>query len=297
MAEVLGTEVLATSDLDRLKAAGKLPTKPAMPMDTATAAHVLGVMSGAMPAGDPERLSSKAFWQINREQPAVMTSYDIEAIEMARARMGQYITGLGTKLDDAVGKASLDVDDTLRRKQLGKLRREVAASMEAGESVKQLADRLAASIKGVTRDWMQIAQTEIHNAVEEGKAVSLMGSVPAGTDPLVFKRPRPEACPYCVLLYLQADGITPRIFRLSELLANGTNVGRKANRPKLRGLAATQWQPVLGAMHPWCQCQLHHLPEGMGFDDQGRMTYVKKSVVEIETLSKALADHECIHGR
>ena len=49
----------------------------------------------------------------------------------------------------------------------------------------------------------------------------------------------------------------PRIFLLSELEANGTNVGRKRR----------DWLPTVGAVHPWCREILLDIPKGWGFND------------------------------
>lgn len=50
-------------------------------------------------------------------------------------------------------------------------------------------------------------------------------------------------CPDCVRLHLTAGpGSPPRIFKLSELQANGTNVGKKR----------AAWKAVIGPVHPWC---------------------------------------------
>lgn len=48
-------------------------------------------------------------------------------------------------------------------------------------------------------------------------------------------------CNHCRRLYVGPDG-APRIFRLAELEANGSNVGRKVG----------EWRPVVGPTHPHC---------------------------------------------
>jgi hypothetical protein len=48
-------------------------------------------------------------------------------------------------------------------------------------------------------------------------------------------------CKHCKRLHIGPDG-QPRIFKLSDLEANGTNVGRKAS----------EWKAVVGTVHPHC---------------------------------------------
>ncbi len=75
-------------------------------------------------------------------------------------------------------------------------------------------------------------------------------------------------CPDCRRLFLE-DG-APRVFPLSELRANGTNVGvKRAN-----------WKPVLGPVHPWC------LPEG-------QQVRTREGSVPIERVS--VGDHVMTH--
>jgi hypothetical protein len=75
----------------------------------------------------------------------------------------------------------------------------------------------------------------------------------------VAKIPKPDACDDCVRLHLTAgQGSRPRIFKLSELVENGTN----------RGLKRAEWRPVIGTIHPWCACMLVHVPSGWTFEDE-----------------------------
>jgi len=291
MAEVLGPSAISEEDYKRLKAAGKIRNSTPLVTDAATAAHILGVVTHGMASKDAEKLSAGTFWEMVREQPHVMSQTEREAVAITRERVGEHIKGLGNKLDTATGHIIVDANDKLRRQNLGKVREAVAAGTASRENAQQIAQRIRTATGDVKRDWAKIAQTEMHNASEEAKAVALIEQ--HGGDPLVYKRTRPDACPFCKLLYM--DGNKPRVFRLSDLQANGTNVGRKANRPRLSGSNATEYKAVLGAMHPWCQCTLHHLPEGMAFNADGQLTYVgtKKSMLTVESLDRALLNHEC----
>lgn len=297
-AEVLGADSISAEDYTRLVEAKKIRTKPAIPVDAATAAHVIGTLTGTMTVPEAETFEAGSFWRIMREAPPTLTTVEREAIAVAKARIGEHIKGLGNKLDAATGHILIDADDAARRRKLLSVRHEVASGIETRKTAREIAQAIKAKTGDLKRDWLQIAQTELHNAVEEGKAAALVASVTPGSDPLVFKRPRPDACPFCVLLYLMPDKLTPRVFRLSELLSNGSNVGRRAGRPAHVGESATSWKATLGALHPWCQCGLHHLPEGMGFDAGGRMVYfgAKKAIVTVDTLSKALLFHKCATG-
>ena len=96
------------------------------------------------------------------------------------------------------------------------------------------------------RDWDRIARTELQNAQIDSTVAKVIRDN-KGEDPLVYKRPRMDACRYCMELYTR-DGNPehPRVFRLSALIANGTNVGRKVGA----------WKPTKDTAHPNCSCVL-----------------------------------------
>ena len=78
-------------------------------------------------------------------------------------------------------------------------------------------------------------------------------------------------CEHCKRLFLGPDG-KPYIWRLADLQAFGTNVGRKTR----------DWQPTVGTVHPNCQCQMIRIPVNFGFDALGRMVPGGKLGVEAD---------------
>lgn len=71
-------------------------------------------------------------------------------------------------------------------------------------------------------------------------------------------------CKHCKKAYLMEDEVTPRVFRLSDLKANGSNYGLKT----------ADWVPTLGSLHPNCRCSLSEIPQGFGFkENSSTLTY------------------------
>lgn len=327
LAEMFGPTAIEQDDYARLQRTGKIRHEKILPQDATLAAHSLGMIAGeeqssalesmraeaerehisrthemppnaaarAFDVDKPSLLTPDDFWRQVRDDPQVITEAEREAITILRDRIGQHVKGLGNKFDTAVGHIMVDADDKLRRRRLSKIQREVARGVDERTTAAEVAKRIRDATMDLKRDWLRVAHAEMHNAVEEAKAIVLAHRSP-DRDPRVFKRPQPGACAFCILLYLKQDKVTPRVFRLSELLANGTNVGRQARRPSLSGRSRTQWKAVIGAVHPFCRCPLQVLPAGMGFDKKGMMVYIglKKSV-PVEQLDKDLAGHECNH--
>lgn len=80
-----------------------------------------------------------------------------------------------------------------------------------------------------------------------------------GLDTRVYKEVYPGACRFCLNLYTTAGaGSKPRIFKLSELIQNGDNIGRKSK----------DWKPVVGPVHPFCRCSTRYIPDNYVWDDK-----------------------------
>ena len=68
-----------------------------------------------------------------------------------------------------------------------------------------------------------------------------------------------EVCGECTRLHMQPDGVTPRVWKMSEV---GSGYHKKGEE-----------NPKVGGLHPHCRCQLATLLPGYGFDGAGRVTY------------------------
>lgn len=300
LAEVFGPTAIDRDDYDRLHAAGKIRDERLLPQDATLAAHAIGAIAGHGLAEDPVRVDRArvllsdpgGFWQAVTDHAGlgVITEAEREAVAILRDRIGEHVRALSARLEEAAGRAMVDADDASRRRRLTR-----GTSAASQSYVQEVVAHVRKAVGDLRRDWLRVAHTELHNAAEEAKAIALAHRDP-DRDPRVFKRPRPDACAFCRLLYLKPDGVTPRVFKLSTLLGNGTNVGRRAGRPTRSGRSRTELRAVVGAVHPFCGCELFALADGMGFDASGQMVYVgaRKSLsIEVELPDKALADHTC----
>ena len=74
----------------------------------------------------------------------------------------------------------------------------------------------------------------------------LIAQMLQGRDPdevFITKVVYPGACKYCIQTYLTPSG-APRVFRLSDLIANGDSLQRKP----------AEYKPVFGGLHYNCRC-------------------------------------------
>lgn len=117
-----------------------------------------------------------------------------------------------------------------------------------------------------------IANSESNKTTNVGTAlqISKVAESQGVEDPTIFfivhkdERNHPDT----LRLHLLPDGITPRVWRLSEL---GSEYHKKGDpKPKIQGT------------HPFCRCKLTYLSKGFGFDSNGRVKYKGKEWNELK---------------
>jgi len=153
---------------------------------------------------------------------------------------------------------------------------------EEGKTVSEMVTALRDATGDLARDWSRIASTETTNIINTGMTDKIIKINPdkSAKEIFVYKRVINDAalCPYCRKLHLKDDGVTPRVYRLSDVLANGSNIGKKQK----------DWQMVIGAVHPHCRCQLVQIPSGYYFNKEGKLEFIGEG----EANKKVLANLE-----
>jgi hypothetical protein len=192
------------------------------------------------------------------------------SLKFAEQNAAQFVTALGnrvtTQILSAVAQAGGQA--TLAEAEHGIIKDTVAESILKQHTRSKLATELGHADGDWLRDWQRVATTELWNAKLNGEVMTILQgkSIYANTekgDTKVFRRPAPDACAHCKRLLLESDGVTPKVFKLSELIANGTNVGKKTR----------DWLPIVGTIHPNCVCPIAVLPAGFGFDSNGDLEF------------------------
>lgn len=195
---------------------------------------------------------------------------DLAAIAYAEKRAASAIQGIGEKVAASMTKTILERERQAVREMTVKYFEGMKPTVKDAripfdesrtvDTWKGFSRELRLNMDDQSRDWDRVAFYETQDALANGKARELVER--DGAESLVYKQPRPSACPQCIALYLNPDG-TPKYFTLRELIANGDNVGRKPMPTKKGAVIATArldgadtYRPVVGQTHPWCQCIL-----------------------------------------
>jgi histone H3/H4 len=244
--EALGKEALSEEQLRILKDAGLIrESVRSMIADP----YTMGKLVAMLPRATAVGLTYKDIERLAKKMASPTTDIEKKAIQYAKEHAGQYISGIGEDLSKevttSVSRASVDA--------LKKVREGVIDSISNRKTRSELATSLFHAVDNKAKDWQRVAFTEMNNAIQQGIYSEIVEKSPDGHNQLVFKRPNPDACKHCKKAYLESDGVTPKIFKLGDL--ETTNYGKKAN----------DWKPVIESVHPWCQCQLHIIPDNYGF--------------------------------
>jgi hypothetical protein len=201
-----------------------------------------------------------------------MSRLDKLTIDMAKQNSAKYILGYASKLGGLATDVALDqhkksINAIIQSYFKGELNREYRADGEFSleeqsvihkvTSWRQLASEFRDRFKqtDLLRDWERVAFTEMRYATNLGRIVNIQQEGGGDAEDIeVFYHVLPSACSSCKKLYLEVDGVTPKIFKLSQIIDNvaktgGLNVGRKAS---LIG-KADGWIPN-AVTHPNCHC-------------------------------------------
>lgn len=244
--QIGGVDSVSKEDYARLARKGLIKKGP----NLLKRAYQFGLLSGSQ---DVSSLSPQAFIAFLNSPQAKLSEKNKRVVAHAVEHIAQHVNGMALSLQRRFHSALMESERQLRRVTETVVAKVVEESVAKKTSARELAAKLKQATKDARKDWLLTAVTELHNLMEEGRAAAIVAN--HGGDPLVYKQPRFDACRYCKVLYLKPDG-SPRVFRLSQLVSNGSNIGRKANRPSLQGANATQYKAVLGSVHPCCRCEL-----------------------------------------
>lgn len=261
VAKNIGTDILSDTDKDLLRHHGvdiNLFIRPEG--DYIQQAFRFGILTEALGHEKSKKMKYEQFKKFLRSGQFIpLNEKEKASIEALKRQSYKDIKGLGNKIKGDLQTVIIEADQK-QRQQFEKLIQNAALkTIENRKSVRDMVSMLGTKTEDWTRDFGRIADFIMHNAYDEGRAASIERAY--GKDEKVYKIPYPGACEHCIRLYLTVGiGSEPKIFKLSDLVANGTNIGIKAK----------DWKPVLGATHPWCRCTLDRLPPNEEWDKQSK---------------------------
>ena len=181
----------------------------------------------------------------------------------------QYIDKLKEDVKTRIESMIRENNDQYKMNALQNLDREAFIDEMIKEStIGKVKQKLKDTSKDATRDWTRVVLTEMSNVIG-ASSLDRIVSDNAGLDLdeiYVFRITVSDAktCKWCRRFYNDSDG-SPKVYRLSTILANGSNFGKKPD----------EWKPVAGATHPNERCsQTIELKPGWKVQPGGQVTYI-----------------------
>lgn len=254
----LGDEFLTAADRELLQKYGIDPDKIYYPEFSSidTSFH-FGMLAEALGALEAKQLTiadlrsyvkEGKYLPISERQKATLANIKMQTFASVKAMNGKIFTDVNNVVVSKLSQQQFLAD-------------ELKEGISKHKTVSQIAHSIAEKTGDWSRNFDRIIETESQNAFELGKAAEIERQSLPGEDPLVYKQPQNGACKHCIRLYLtNGMGSEPIIFKLSQLIANGSNIGRKA----------ADWLAVVGTVHPFCRCPLMKKPEGFLWNKETR---------------------------
>lgn len=179
------------------------------------------------------------------------------AYRIAQQRTYGHIKDLENRVKQTVNGIVVESSSKIRADYEKLISKEIKRAVKE----RQVAADIVSSIGNKTQDWGRdlgrIAETELQAVYELGRAEQIAKQ--SGWDAKVYKDVFAGACRHCIRLFLTAGiGSKPKIFELKELIANGSNVGKKVD----------DWNPTVPPIHPFCRCLLVQVPNNRVWDDK-----------------------------
>lgn len=260
IASVLGIDILTKAERDEL-AAFNLKVKE---ISLAEKSFILGRLKALLRKSEWKNLN----WESLEEASSSLSAIEKLAVEAARTRAAVHLKSLADDITNGVflelQKAQSAAVSEASIKQV--VADEVALGIIEKKHYKAVASSIAEKTKTAGKKrWENITRTELHAAKIQGTTQAIVNKVDVyahsdGPDSNVSVIPHPGTCPDCADHYLDNTG-TPIVFKLSDLIAAGSNADPGVNHKKVKGVH-THWKTTLPPMHPNCRCELVYIPPG-----------------------------------
>lgn len=272
----VGIDVLTENDKEILKIYGVDVNKLKPGITPTEQSFLFGRLSAALGDRRTSTLTYNDFLKYLRKgQFLPISQTDKNALDYVKSSTYNHIKGLGDKIKQTSRGMIIEQDEKRRAEYEKVIGDAVKRAVVERDTVKSIVSEIGHKTFDWGRDLGRIAETELQNAYEYGRAVTIAEDY--GVEARVYKDVYPGACRWCIKFYLKNGiGSEPIVFSLEELKANGTNVGKKTD----------DWQPTVGAVHPFCRCQLNHLPKNYVWSEEKNQFVPKKAERKVERKSK-----------
>ena len=180
-------------------------------------------------------------------------------LEISKRKTYTFLKGLREKAKNEVEGIILEEEQRSKANYQKVVKEELTRGVAERKSVASIVSSLGHRMEDWNHDWGRIVDTEMNNIFQEGRAAVFAEKY--GEDVLVYKEVYEGACRHCIEKYLTNGlGSAPRVFKLKDMIAKGTNIGKKV----------AQWVASLTSLHPMCRCFLRVVPPGYKWSQENQ---------------------------
>jgi hypothetical protein len=227
------------------------------------------VMAGMIDTGAPKTAVARSYLQTHQQLTVSPAPKPIRqgSIDFLERQFSRYAEKAGQQFTaDILGQIEAQIMPFVD-KQEGKHVYDMLR--DKSKHAKNLRGSLQGKVKDWSGRWKMIVNTELSRATNYG-ALDAIFTNNKGQDPkeIYCYKVGPNdgaTCKYCKKFWFMPDGVTPKVYKLSELITNGTNIGRKQ----------ADWKPTVDITHPNGRHTLVQLQPGWGFVN-GHLQYIEK---------------------
>lgn len=194
-----------------------------------------------------------------------------KALEYLKNRTFTDITGLGNRFSTKVSNSILTSSQKQTEKIRKKIKKKTIEAVSKNDSISELAGELRRMTEDWGRDFSRISDYVMQEAYGVGRAQQILEDY--GNDAEVYKQTFPGVCKHCEKNY-GTPGLEPIVYKLSDLISNGNNIGRK------------EQIPVIGPAHPFARSILHPKPKGSVWDMEKQEFIITRNTQGIKRTSK-----------
>ena len=271
IAEQLGLNYLSQTEKDVLTAAGIDLTKYMNSSGIIEHAYLFGLLSEALGDDRAKNMNYQQFQKFIKSGNFIPLTEDEEfALEQLKNRAYTDLNSLGNRIATGTSNIIIKANQRQQNQLRNLVKNKTIDAVKYRQSASQLASELGHANEDWERDWLRIAYYLLHDAYNTGRAKSIFKE--HGEDAEVWFTVLEGACIHCRELYLtDPDDIDsePIVFKLKDVIANGNNIGRKAD----------ELLPTISPIHPYCRCMVNYKSPNTEWDRATRsFNKVKKYV-------------------
>lgn len=268
----LGLEYLSPYDIILLQSYGIDPDQFADQIGDIERAYYFGMMAQILGGKKSFKTKPDEFeeWFVNELAKPQSTTRK-QGLKFLKNRTYNDLSGLGNKITNKFSQKILTASTAEQNKIRAGIKDKTVEAYQKGKSKQWLASELRAMTEDWARDFSRMADYLLQEAYGFGRAQQILEDY--GPDAKVYKQTFPGVCKPCEKNY-GTPGEKPVIYEISDLIANGNNIGKKDQ------------EPVVGPAHPWARSILHVVPPNSEWDDAKKDFVVKRNKRGVKRKSK-----------